>query len=158
MPFWTDGAGHFRAALTDIEITSGIDTGSVGSEAQRTDGEAEGMRKEDVRTEKDIREYLEGWSDFEKAVYIATFRIPRGKVSTYGRIAEAIGRPRASRAVANTLHENPLWPVVPCHRVVCSDGRFGGPAKWARGRRRHVVEEGTPVVDGKVVLTEDTLF
>lgn len=115
------------------------------------------MRKQDVRTEKDILEYLEGWSDFEKAVYIATFRIPRGKVSTYGRVAKAIGRPRAYRAVANTLHENPLWPVVPCHRVVCSDGRFGGPRHWARGRMKHVVEEGTPVVDGKVILNKDTL-
>lgn len=115
------------------------------------------MRKEDVKTENDMLEYLEGWSDFEKAVYVATSRIPRGKVSTYGRVAKAIGRPKASRAVANALHNNPLWPVVPCHRVVCSDGRFGGPADWARGRRKHVVAEGTPVVDDKVVLNEDTL-
>lgn len=115
------------------------------------------MRKEDVRTEKDILEYLEGWSDFEKDVYIATYKIPRGKVSTYGRIAKAIGRPKAYRAVANTLHENPLWPIVPCHRVVCADGSFGGPRDHARGRMRHVVEEGTPVADGKVVLDEDTL-
>lgn len=115
------------------------------------------MRKEDVKTEKDILVYLEGWSDFEKAVYVATYRIPRGKVSTYGRIAKAIGRPKASRAVANTLHKNPLWPVVPCHRVVCSDGRFGGPSGWARGRRKHVVDEETPIVDGKVVLNDDTL-
>ncbi len=115
------------------------------------------MRKEDVRTEKDVLEYLEGKSDFEKAVYLATFRIPKGKVSTYGRVAKAIGRPRASRAVANTLHNNPLWPVVPCHRVVCADGRFGGPRDQANGRMRHVIEEGTPVVDGKVVLTKDTL-
>lgn len=116
------------------------------------------MRKEDVKTEKDILEYLEGWSDFEKAVYVATFRIPKGKVSTYGRVAKAIGRPNAYRAVANTLHENPLWPVVPCHRVVCSDGRFGGPGHWARGRRKHVEEEGTPMVDGRVVLNKDTLY
>lgn len=115
------------------------------------------MRKEDVRTEKDVLEYLEGKSDFEKAVYLATFKIPKGKVSTYGRVAKAIGRPRASRAVANTLHNNPLWPVVPCHRVVCADGRFGGPRDQANGRMRHVIEEGTPVVDGKVVLTKDTL-
>lgn len=115
------------------------------------------MRKEDVRTEKDILEYLEGWSDFEKAVYVATYKIPRGKVSTYGRIAKAIGRPKACRAVANTLHENPLWPVVPCHRVVCADGSFGGPREHARGRMRHVIDEGTPVVDGRVVLGDDTL-
>ena len=97
MPFRISWAEHFRGALTDIEITRGGVTGSVGSEVQGTGGEAGRMRKADVRTEKDIREYLEGWSDFEKAVYIATFRIPKGKVSTYGRIAEAIGRPRASR-------------------------------------------------------------
>lgn len=115
------------------------------------------MRKEDVKTEKDILEYLEGWSDFDKAVYLATFRIPRGKVSTYGRVAKAIGNPKASRAVANALHNNPLWPVVPCHRVVCSDGRFGGPRDQANGRMRRVVEEGTPVVDGRVVLGKDTL-
>ncbi len=115
------------------------------------------MRKEDVRTEKGIREYLDGWSDFEKAVYVATFKIPKGKVSTYGRIAKAIGRPKASRAVANTLHENPLWPTVPCHRVVCADGSFGGPRDQAVGRMRHVIKEGTPVVDGKVVLSDDIL-
>lgn len=119
--------------------------------------EGEMMRKEDVRTEKDIREYLEDRSEFEKAVYLATFRIPKGKVSTYGRVAKTIGRPRASRAVANTLHNNPLWPVVPCHRVVCSDGSFGGPKDQANGRMRRVIEEGTPVVGGKVVLTKDTL-
>lgn len=138
---------HFRATPTDTEITR----------ARNHVGEADDVRKQDVKTEEDIREYLEGWSDFEKAVYVATFRIPRGKVSTYGRVAKAIGRPRASRAVANTLHNNPLWPVVPCHRVVCSDGRFGGPEKWARGRMKHVVDEGTPVEDGKVILNEDTL-
>lgn len=117
------------------------------------------MKREDVRTEEDIIEYLEeeGWSDFEKAVYVATSKIPRGKVSTYGRIAKAIGKSKASRAVANTLHENPLWPVVPCHRVVCADGSFGGPRDHALGRMKHVVEEGTPVVNGKVVLNKDTL-
>lgn len=115
------------------------------------------MKKGNVKTEKDILEYLEDWSDFEKAVYVATFRIPKGKVSTYGRVAKAIGRPKASRAVANTLHINPLWPVVPCHRVVCSDGRFGGPRNWARGRMKHVIEEGTPVENGKVILSEETL-
>lgn len=148
---------HFRAAPSDTEITQACDSGTAGlRNPVKPDGEM--IRKEDVRTEKDIRAYLEDRSEFEKAVYLATFRIPKGKVSTYGRVAKAIGRPRASRAVANTLHNNPLWPVVPCHRVVCSDGSFGGPKDQANGRMRHVIEEGTPVVGGKVVLTKDTLF
>jgi O-6-methylguanine DNA methyltransferase len=115
------------------------------------------MRKEDIRTEQDVRDCLAGYSEFEKAVYVATFKIPRGKVSTYGRIANAIGKPGASRAVANTLHNNPLFPVVPCWRVVKNDGRFGGPKDAAAGRRQRVVEDGVPVKNGKVVMTEDVV-
>jgi len=52
--------------------------------------------------------------------------------------------------VANALHKNPLWPVVPCHRVVCSDGSFGGPKKAAADRRSTVAKEGIPIENGKV--------
>jgi methylated-DNA-[protein]-cysteine S-methyltransferase len=116
------------------------------------------MKLKDIKTEKDVRDRLEGYSEFEKAVYVATFRIPKGKVTTYGRIAKAIGKPGASRAVANTLHNNPLFPVVPCWRVVKNDGAFGGPADAAAGRRRRVIEDGVPVRDGKVVMTKDVVL
>ena len=116
------------------------------------------MKAEDVRTEKDVREFLKDWSGFERDVYLFTYRIPRGKVSTYSGVAKAIGKPRAQRAVANALHNNPLYPVVPCWRVVKSDGSFGGEAKAAAGRRQHVVEDGVLVKDGKVVITKDILF
>ncbi len=115
------------------------------------------MRKVDVRTEEDVVEFLSEYSDFERDVYVATFRIPKGKVSTYGRVAKAIGRPRASRAVANTLHNNPLFPVVPCHRVVKADGGFGGEPRAAAARRRHCEEEGVPTRDGRVVMSSDVV-
>lgn len=116
------------------------------------------MKKTEVKTEKDVVEYLKGWSGFERDVYVATFKIPKGKVSTYTRIAGRIGRPRAQRAVANALHKNPLYPVVPCHRVVKSDGGFGGEKKAAAGRRRHVEREGVPTRNGKVILSEGILY
>jgi len=116
------------------------------------------LRKSDVKTEQDVKEYLKGWSEFERGVYLATFKIPKGKVSTYSRVARAIDRPKAQRAVANALHKNPLYPVVPCHRVVKSDGGFGGEKTAASARRRHVEREGVPTKDGKVVLTERILF
>jgi len=116
------------------------------------------MRKEEVRTERDIREFLKDWSDFETDVYVETHRIPFGKVSTYGRVAKRIGRPKATRAVANALHKNPLWPTVPCHRVVCSDGRFGGPKDHADGRMGHVSEEGVPVKDREVVMSDEVVY
>jgi methylated-DNA-[protein]-cysteine S-methyltransferase len=116
------------------------------------------MRKEDVKTEQDVIRYLEEWSEFERAVYVATYRVPYGRVTTYQRIAGVIGRPRATRAVANTLHNNPLYPTVPCWRVVRSDGGFGGEEKAASGRREHVKSEGVQVRNGKVVLEVDVLF
>lgn len=116
------------------------------------------MRKEDVKTEEDVKRYLSDWSEFERAVLVATFKIPRGKVSTYRRIAEKTGRPDSCRAVANALHKNPLHPIVPCQRVVRSDGGFGGRKDHAEGRRRQVEAEGVPMVRGKVVMNEDVLY
>jgi methylated-DNA-[protein]-cysteine S-methyltransferase len=113
------------------------------------------VKKEEIKTEKDIIEYLRNWSEFERSVYVACYRIPHGKVSTYQRVAEKIGRPKAMRAVANALHNNPLYPIVPCWRVVKSDGSFGGEEKAAAGRREHVMSEGVPMRNGKVVMTED---
>jgi methylated-DNA-[protein]-cysteine S-methyltransferase len=116
------------------------------------------MRKDGVKTEEDVIRFLSDKSEFERSVYVATFRIPRGKVCTYKRIAEIIGRPRAYRAVANALHKNPLHPVVPCHRVVRSDGRFGGEKGRAEGRRKLVKEEGVRIVNGRVKMSDEVLF
>ena len=116
------------------------------------------MRKEDVKTEADIVRYLGDWSDFEKAVYVTTFRIPRGKVSTYHAVAKSIGRPKACRAVANALHNNPLFPIVPCWRVVKSDGGFGGDKAAAAARRKRVQQEGVPIEGGKVVISDEIVF
>ena len=111
-----------------------------------------------IKTEKDVIEALKNKTQFEKDVLFATFRIPMGKISTYKRIAEKLGRPKAYRAVANALHKNPLWPVVPCHRVVCSDGSFGGPKRGAEGRRSTVAKEGVPIKNGKVKINNEILY
>ena len=114
-----------------------------------------------IKTEEDvIRATLElpGYSEFDSRVYAATFRIPKGKVSTYGRIAMMIGNPKAYRAVANSLHRNPLFPVVACHRVVKEDGSFGGDKKRAEGRCKHCEEEGVPIESGRVRMSKEIIF
>jgi len=116
------------------------------------------VRKEDVKTEQDVIHYLGDRSEFERDVYVATYRIPYGKVCTYQRIAKKIGKPKSMRAVANTLHNNPLYPIVPCWRVVRSDGGFGGEEKAAEGRRSRVESEGVSTKNGKVVLGDDVLY
>jgi methylated-DNA-[protein]-cysteine S-methyltransferase len=116
------------------------------------------MNKDAVKTEEDVRRYLSDKTEFEKEVLAATFKIPRGKVSTYKRIAEKVGKPRAYRAVANALHKNPLHPVVPCHRVVRSDGRFGGERNAAESRRKLVEKEGVPIENDRVKISGEILF
>jgi methylated-DNA-[protein]-cysteine S-methyltransferase len=115
------------------------------------------MDLKSLKTENDIIKALKNKTQFERDVLVATFRIPEGKVSTYKRVAEKIGKPKSYRAVANALHKNPLWPVVPCHRVVCSDGSFGGPKKAAEDRRKSVADEGIPLKNGKVRLNSSIL-
>jgi O-6-methylguanine DNA methyltransferase len=53
-------------------------------------------------------------------------RVPEGRVTTYGEIAKAAGKPGSSRAVGQVLKRNPRPVEIPCHRVVRSDGKLGG--------------------------------
>ncbi len=79
-------------------------------------------------------------TDFERRVYEATRRIPFGKVATYGQIAKAIGTPKGQRAVGQALGRNPVAIVIPCHRVIASDGGIGGftgGLSWKRKLLRH---------------------
>lgn len=64
--------------------------------------------------------------NFIKNFYTLISQIPRGKISTYGELAEALGDIRASRAVGQMLAANPRPVIVPCHRVVMNDGSIGG--------------------------------
>ena len=116
------------------------------------------MKKEDIKTEEEVIRFLSRKTEFERNVLVATFKIPHGKVSTYKRISEKICKPRAYRATANALHKNPLHPIVPCHRVVRSDGGFGGDREGAESRRRLLETEGVPIENGRVMISEENLF
>lgn len=73
---------------------------------------------------------------FQQSVLLECAKIPRGQTCTYSQIARAIGKPRAARAVGNALAINPLAPLIPCHRVVNSDGTPGGySAKGGKARK-----------------------
>jgi methylated-DNA-[protein]-cysteine S-methyltransferase len=86
-----------------------------------------------------IRAYLDGQrtdfnlpidisilTDFQQQVLSATQQIPRGRVATYMDIARKIGKPKAVRAVGQALGHNPIPIVIPCHRVIASNGSLGG--------------------------------
>jgi methylated-DNA-[protein]-cysteine S-methyltransferase len=73
-----------------------------------------------------LRLDLPGGTAFQRAVWRGILEIPRGETRSYGWLAERIGRPGAARAVGQAVGANPLPLLVPCHRVVASDGGLGG--------------------------------
>lgn len=77
------------------------------------------------RTTFDLPVRLEG-TEFQKSVWNALTRIPYGEVRTYGQIAAAIGNPKAVRAVGQAANRNPLWILIPCHRVIGKNGTLTG--------------------------------
>lgn len=65
-------------------------------------------------------------TEFQRQVWAALRDIPYGETRNYGQIAQAVGRPKAVRAVGMANHRNPISIIVPCHRVVGADGSLTG--------------------------------
>ena len=90
------------------------------------------------QTVRELEEYLAGrrkkftvpldlrGTAFQKKVWKALLTIPCGATRSYGEIARQAGNPRAARAVGMANHDNPIAIIVPCHRVIASDGSLGG--------------------------------
>jgi len=82
---------------------------------------------------------------FQEAVWKQLIRVPRGESVTYGELARRAGRPGASRAVGSACGANPVALLVPCHRVIPSDGSGGG-FRWGSRRKVAILtEEGVTV-------------
>lgn len=84
-----------------------------------------------------IKLHLKG-TDFQLKVWESLLKIPMGKLSTYGHIAEQIGNPNASRAVGTAIGSNPVAFLIPCHRVIQSSGSFGG-YMWGPTRKAAII-------------------
>ena len=91
---------------------------------------------------------FEGCGEFERRVLLADFEIPRGRVMTYGGLAEKVGVPGGARAVGNVMAGNPFPLAIPCHRVIRSDGTLGGFGGGLPMKRALLEMEGV-AFDGK---------
>ena len=78
-------------------------------------------------------------TEFQQSIWQALQRIPSGKTSTYALIAEAIGRPKAVRAVGTAIGANPIAFLIPCHRVIRTDGTLGG-YRWGLECKKRILE------------------
>ncbi|HYC21634.1 MAG TPA: methylated-DNA--[protein]-cysteine S-methyltransferase [Candidatus Bathyarchaeia archaeon] len=132
------GRERFQPPLLDIDATpEGVARIGFGRGRSRAEGAAARRWLEQAREE--LAEYLAGEraffsfaldlsrvAPFQRAVLDSAQEIPLGEVRGYGWVARQIGNPRAVRAVGTALGTNPVPLVVPCHRVIHSDGTIGG--------------------------------
>ena len=91
-------------------------------------------------------------TSFQKKVYTVVKKIPLGETRSYAWVARRIGKPHAARAVGTALKKNPFTIIVPCHRVVCSDGSPGDYTLGKDLKKRLLEIEGH--VRGDKVKTE----
>lgn len=121
---------RFRAAVgRPIERTPGL-PGRLGRAIERR---LAGDRRNSIPLD------LRGHTPFEVMVWMKALEIPRGEVRPYGWIAAEIGKPKAVRAVGTALAHNPVPLVVPCHRVVRSDGMIGQYSMGGPSAKRRVL-------------------
>src|SRR5262245_27159989 len=126
-------------------------------DARLPGGPAKGWAEDDARlreARRQLEQYFAGkrtafdlplamkGTPFQQQVWNALLRIPFGATASYGAIAAAIGRPAASRAVGGANHRNPIPIVVPCHRVIGSDGSLTGYGGGEATKRRLLALEG----------------
>ncbi len=117
--------------ITDLSFLSGLNNGQLQQVAEYLNGK---------RKVFDCKIELDG-TVFQKAVWREMMAIPFGHTATYGSIAEAIGRPRAVRAVGAACGANKLPVIVPCHRVVAANG-IGGFGFGIDLKRKLLAHEG----------------
>jgi methylated-DNA-[protein]-cysteine S-methyltransferase len=97
---------------------------AVGEIAEAIESYFEGREIENRLAHSLLDDYP--FTDFERGVLREVKRIPRGKTRSYLEVARLVGKGRAARAVGNVMRKNPFPIIIPCHRVIRSDGSLGG--------------------------------
>ena len=93
----------------------------------------------------------------EHKVYKKLLQVPKGKVTTYGELAKAVGLKNGQRAIGRIMNKNPFPVIVPCHRVILSSGKVGGYAWGEKIKTNMLSKEGVQIKNGKI-LDKDKVF
>lgn len=96
-------------------------------------------------------------TSFQQACYDLLLQVPAGRVTTYAELARALGS-KAYRAVGTAMNKNPNPVIVPCHRVVNTDGRLGQYAFGCERKQQLLESEGIKVIDGRIIDFAQVLF
>lgn len=89
--------------------------------------------------------------NLDKLVYKKLTEVPSGKITTYGELAKAVGLENGQRVIGQFMKKNPYPGIIPCHRVVNSDGKVGGYAYGDKIKINMLKKEGIKIKDGKIL-------
>lgn len=117
--------GHFHDLIFSIKLTNEID--SVNTHTKTTDTAFSQLKEyfSGKRQAFSLPIQIQG-TPFQQKVYTALMQVKYGETTTYKELATKVGSPKAYRAVGSACHSNPLWIVVPCHRVIGTDKKLVG--------------------------------
>lgn len=93
----------------------------------------------------------------EHKVYEKLLKVPKGKVTTYGELAKAVGLKHGQRTIGRIMNKNPFPVIVPCHRVILSSGKIGGYAWGEKIKTNMLSKEGVQIKKGKI-LDKDKIY
>lgn len=93
----------------------------------------------------------------DKKIYKKLLEVPKGKITTYGELAKAVGMKNGQRVVGRIMNKNPYPVIVPCHRVVKSDGKVGGYAYGEEIKSNMLQNEGIEIKNGKISDLENRI-
>ena len=96
--------------------------------------------------------------NLDKKIYKKLAEVPKGKITTYGELAKAVGLKNGQRAIGNFMNKNPYPVIIPCHRVVKSDGNVGGYAYGEKIKINMLTKEGLKIKNGKIEDLENKLY
>ena len=143
---------HYGAQPSTSEVARIVRTYGPGllPDARRADPVARELDQYFAgrRRRFDVAVDLTPLTDFQRRLLSATGRVPFGEVSTYAKVAAQAGNEKASRAAGQALSANPIPIVVPCHRVLASDGTLGGYSGGLDAKRRLLALERREVPAG----------
>ena len=96
--------------------------------------------------------------NIEQKVYKKLLDVPKGKITTYGDLAKAVGLKNGQRLIGKIMNKNPYPVLVPCHRVVMSTGKIGGYAYGKIVKMKILSDEGIEITNGKIESFDKKLF
>ncbi len=96
--------------------------------------------------------------NLDKKIYKKLLEVPKGKITTYGELAKAVGLKNGQRAVGKIMNKNPYPVIIPCHRVVKSDGKVGGYAYGEDIKSDMLTREGIVIKNGKILDLENKIY